>query len=309
MGISVNLYKKNFLIRFDKDPAIPYLSYKDYDGLNYKENHFTNSIGVRIYYFEYSYKVIKKKTVVFCPGIGPGHTAYLPEIESLCRDGYKVITLDYMGCGASDGDTLYSINEPTRDVIDLLNHLNLKEDLVLVGHSLGGYTTLNVMNLCPFIKQAVVISGFVDICSEMLTFLKIPALTYPIRDYEKEINPEFGSIDNWEYLKNTKDNILFIHSKDDPMVAFKVNTQKVIKLNNPSLEFFITDDKKHNPTYTVKAVNFMNDSINGYQKLLKQDKLKTLEERKEYFKDKPASKMTNQDLEVRNIILNYINNH
>ena len=32
-------------------------------------------------------------------------------------------------------------------------------------------------------------------------------------------------------------------------------------------------------------------------------------ERKEYFKDKPASKMTDQDLEVRNVILNYINNH
>ena len=43
MSISVNLYKKNFLIRFDKDPAIPYLSYKDYKDLNYKENHFTNS--------------------------------------------------------------------------------------------------------------------------------------------------------------------------------------------------------------------------------------------------------------------------
>ena len=94
MGL-IKLYKDNFLIRFDKDPAIPYYSYQDFPNLHYEENSFANSLGIKVCYFTYSYDGYdKNKTILFCPGIGPGHTAYLSEIELLCKAGYKVITLD-----------------------------------------------------------------------------------------------------------------------------------------------------------------------------------------------------------------------
>ena len=34
MGLVVNLYKKYFVRRFDKEPGVPYYSYTDFPGLN-----------------------------------------------------------------------------------------------------------------------------------------------------------------------------------------------------------------------------------------------------------------------------------
>ena len=306
MGL-IKLYKDNFLIRFDKDPAIPYYSYQDFPNLHYEENSFTNSLGIKIYYFVYSYDGYdKNKTILFCPGIGPGHTAYLSEIELLCKSGYKVIALDYTGCGASEGKTLSSINQPTKDVIELLNLLNLKEEIILVGHSLGGYTSLNVINKTPSIKKAVIISGFVDIASEMLGFVKLHILAHVFKRYENKLNPKFKKLNNWKYLKKSNDELLFIHSTDDPMVSFKYNTNKVMKIKNEHLHFHICENKKHNPQYSYEALDYMNTSIGGYNSLIASSELKTLEERKQYFADKPIGKMTAQDEKVWHIILDFI---
>ena len=117
MGIITNGYKKSFLIRYDKDPAIPYFSVEDFPGMKVDARTFNNSHGDTIHYFFYSYDEPKSNIVVlFLPGMGPGHTAYFAEIDALCKAGYKVLTLDYTGCGESSGETMYSVNAPTRDV-------------------------------------------------------------------------------------------------------------------------------------------------------------------------------------------------
>ena len=191
--------------------------------------------------------------------------------------------------------------------MELLSLLKLKEEVVLVGHSLGGYTSLNVIHLELFIKKAVIISGFVDITNEMLGFVGgIHILANVIKRYENKLNPDFKKLNNWKYLKETKDNIFFLHSKDDPMVSYKYNTAKVMKLNNPHLSFDICEGKKHNPNYSLEGLDFMNMAIGGYNSLLAKGELKTLEEKKQYFADKPISKMTAQDEVVWKKILGFI---
>lgn len=307
MGLIVKLYKDNFIQRFDVDGAVPYYSASDFKGLNFEENIFNNSLGIEIHYYFYSYENYKKdKLIIFCPGIGPGHTAYLAEIELLCKAGYRVLTLDYTGCGASKGETLLSVNEPTRDVIELINLLHINEEIILVGHSLGAYTSLNVINLLPKINKAVIISGFVNVSDELMGFVKLRFLANIVKREEKKYDPEYGNINNWKYLKNTEDKILFIHSTDDKMVNFKYNTKKVMKLNNPNFSFKIVEGKKHNPNYSYDALKTMNEWMGGYYSLINQGELKTLEERKNYFLDKPISKMTEQDEEIWELILNFI---
>ena len=44
MGALLERYKKEFVPRFDKDGITPYLSYKDFENLNYFEGKFKNSI-------------------------------------------------------------------------------------------------------------------------------------------------------------------------------------------------------------------------------------------------------------------------
>ena len=306
MGL-IKLYNDNFLQRLDKDPAIPYYSYQDFPGIDYETNSFTNSLGVKLNYFFYSYPGYNKdKIIFFCPGLEPGHTAYLTEIELLCKSGYKVLTMDYTGCGSSEGEKLPAINRPTLDVIELLEHLKLKEKIILIGHSLGGYTSLNVINKTPFIKKAVIISGFIDIASEMMGFVKLRILANVFKRYENKLNPEFKKVNNWKYLKKTEDDLLFFHSKDDSMVKYKYNAGKVAKIKNPHIKCYIYEGKKHNPNYSKEGLDFMNMTMGGYYQLLRDGQLQTLEERKEYFSDKPIGKMTAQDKDVWKIILDFI---
>lgn len=306
MGL-IKLYKDNFLQRQDKDPAIPYYSHNDFPNLMYEENSFTNSLGIKLNYFFYSYKGYDpNKIVFFCHGLEPGHTAYLTEIELLCKSGYKVLTMDYTGCGSSEGETLPSINRPAKDVIELLDYLKLKEKIVLIGHSLGGYTALTVINQTPSIKKAVIISGFVTIASEMLGFVKLHILANVFQRYENKLNPDYKKVNNWKYLKKTNDNILFFHSTDDTMVKYKYNTGKVAKIKNPCLRIYTYEGKKHNPNYSKEGLEYMNMAMGGYFQSLRNGELTTLEERKQYFADKPIGKMTDQDKDVWNIILDFI---
>ena len=307
MGAITKMYKDNFIQRFDKDDGIPYYSANDFPNLTCEEKIFNNSLGIEIHYFFYYYSDYKKdKIVVFCPGIGPGHTAYLAEIDYLCKAGYRVLTLDYTGCGASKGETLLSINEPTRDVVELLNNLHFNEEIVIVGHSLGAYTSLNVINLLPIIKRGVIISGFVSLKAELLGFMKIGLLTIGPRNFEKKVNKEYAFINNWKYLKTTTDKLLFIHSKDDQMVNFKHNTNKVMKIKNPNLSFKIVEGKKHNPNYSMDAIKNMNNWIGEYYYKIRQGELKTLEEKQNFFVDKPLTKMTEQDPEIMDLVLDFI---
>lgn len=204
MNFVISIYKKNFLKRFDRDENIPYYSAEDFPGLICERGEFQNSYNITIKYFTYSYENPKEdKLILFCPGMGPGHSAYLAEIETLCKAGYKVLTLDYTGCGESGGSTMPSVNAPTRDATELLNLLN-PHSVIPVGHSLGGYTALNLINQNPEITKAVIISGFVSISDELMGYVKLRPLADIVRRFEKKQNPDFKD-DNKTYIKTTTD--------------------------------------------------------------------------------------------------------
>ncbi len=307
MGFVVNQYQKNFLQRFDKDVAIPYFSPADFPGLFCEESSFHNTEGIKIRYFIYRYEEFDPgKLILFCPGIGPGHTAYLAEIETICRAGYRVLTLDYIGCGASDGERLFSVNAPTRDALELLSRLRPQEEVIPVGHSLGGYTALNLARLSPTIKRAVILSGFISIADEMMGFVKFRLLANRVKRFEQKLDPRYGSPDNRSYLASTTDDILWIHSTDDPMVNYKYNAGRLSKMQNPHLRLITVEQKKHNPQYAPDALRTMNDWIGTYNRLVQENKLATVEARKAYFADKPIRQMTAQDPAIWEEILRFI---
>ncbi len=307
MGFITKLYEKNFLQRFDKDEAIPYYCADDYPGLVCEEGSFKNSADVVIRYFTYYYEGYdRSRLVLFCPGIGPGHTAYLAEIETVCRAGYRVLTLDYTGCGASGGERLSSANAPTRDAVELLDLLAPSEEIILVGHSLGGYTALNVANLRADVRRAVIISGFVSIADEMMGFVKLRPLANRVKRFEKKLDPRYGAIDNRAYLKTTNDRILWIHSTDDPIVNYRYNAGQVLKIGNPNVRVVTAEGKKHNPQYSEEALRTMNSWMGGYERLVREKQLDTPEARKAYFADKPIGRMTEQDPAVFDEILRFI---
>ena len=320
MGKIRQIYLESFIQRFDKDGIIQYLTSDDFKDLKKEEYVFNNSINVKIHAFLYFYDGYREdKIILFCPGIGPGHCQYVREIELLASRGYLVLTLDYCGCGESGGDNLQSVNEPTRDVCDLLKELkNAKIDrisdlinyeILLIGHSLGAYTALNVINLTDYIKKGVIISGFLNITKEFmgLTRVPVPFIFRSIKKYEDEVNKEYNHLDNIKYLKNTNDKLLFIHSKDDTLVPFKSSTQYVMKhVKNNNIEFLLFDNRKHNPNYTLDALSYMNETFVSYNNMVRSGDLETLDDKVNYMKSKDIFKMTNQDKEVWDRIIKHL---
>ena len=307
MGLITDQYQKNFLQRFDKDEAIPYFSAADFPGLICTEGGFQNSAKVLVRYFIYHYSDYDPtRLILFCPGIGPGHTGYLAEIETLCRAGCRVLTLDYTGCGASGGERLPSVNRPTRDVMELLDRLGPQGEIIPMGHSLGGYTVLNVAHLTPFVTRAVILSGFISISDEMMGYVKLRPLADCVKRFERKLDPFYGALDNRRYLAATKNKLLWFHSTDDPMVNYKHNAGRALKLGNPNVRIVTMEGKKHNPQYSREALETMNAWIGEYQRLIGAQKLTTLEEKRAYFADKPIGAMTAQDPAVYEQILAFI---
>jgi dipeptidyl aminopeptidase/acylaminoacyl peptidase len=307
MGIVANKYKKTLVHRFDKEVGIPYYSFNDFPGLKQICFTFNNSRGIEIHYFFYYYENFKKdKIILFCPGIGPGHTAYLREIELLAKQGYKVLTLDYTGCGESKGELLGSLNMPTLDAVDLLNKLSSIEEIIVMGHSLGGYTALNLVHLRDEISKAVIMSGFVSVKKLMEEYLHSKLVANLINKYELKTVPEYAQIDNFEYLKNTKDRLLVIQSEDDTIVPYRAALKIVEDANNPMIKTIKVNGRKHNPNYTDEAVKYMTETFRQFGELIKTKKIKTDEDKINYFKNVSLEKLTEQDLKMFDEIFKFI---
>ena len=304
MGILTNIYKKSFLKRYDADEAIPYHGCADFPGLICEDGSFRNSSGVTIRYFFFFYEGYREnKLILFCPGMGAGHIEYYAEVEALCRAGWRVLTLDYTGCGESGGERLPSCNAPAKDAAELLDHLKPQEEIIPVGHSLGGYTALNLARLLPEVRRAVIISGFVSISDELMGVVKLRPIADRIKHYEKKLDPRLGSADNRAYLASTQDRLLWIHSTDDPVVNYKYNAGQVLQIGNPYVKVVTVEHKKHTPHYSAEAIQKMNAWMGGYYRLCKEKKLNTLAEKQAFFADKPIGQMTEQDPAVYGEIL------
>lgn len=315
----IEKYNTSFFIRYDKDGIIPFLSAADFPGLIQEKGEFTNSKGNIIRYFIYYYPKTKEgKKLLFLPGAGPGHTAYMTEIEYFCKAGFKVYTLDYSGTGESGGDNIVSFTQPTIDTDELLDVLNLGP-IEIAGHSLGSYTTLNLMMKHYEIKRAVFMSGFISVWAFAKQLLcsvpEINALNCGTAE-EKQLFEEvlseivkneseaafpFKPLVIPEFLKKTDDTLLFIQSEDDPIVNYE-DSVGYIKNNikNPNFSFIIEKGKKHNPNYTVEALNYMNNTF------VKLNTVSGREEKIKFMKDKSAKLMTVQDEKVMGKVVKFL---
>ncbi len=299
MGLISTLYRNKFVCRYDREIGVPYHSHFDFKGLKQEEYHFINSRGVDIRYFYYYYENYNQdKLILFLHGLGPGHCCYLAEIEQMAKRGYKVLTLDYTGCDYSGGERLESVNMPTKDTMELLDLLKIKQPIVLMGHSMGAYTALNLIHIRDDIDQAVILSGFLSIPIEIKALLKKNFFVRRILKYEKKTIPEYYDLNNLEFLKNTSKKLFFIHSDNDVMVPISTSFEKVEELNNPNITCLKVTGRKHNPNYTDAATKYMDEVFGTYNYLLKKKKIITKQQRIDYFKDVSLDRLVEQDEKI-----------
>lgn len=97
-------------------------------------------------------------TVVMLHGIGGGHLAFAPQVETLAGAGYRAVAWDMPGYGRSAPIEPYTFKGLAQSCIDLIDALQC-ENVVLVGHSMGGMVAQEVVARRPDKVNRLVLAG------------------------------------------------------------------------------------------------------------------------------------------------------
>lgn len=303
-------YKKNFIIRYDYESYLKYFSSKDFDGLKAEKISFKSIHGDilkgNIYYYD-GYD--KDKLIVFVHGIGPGHLSYMREIEYLCKNNFRVLAYDMTGTGMSDGDTIYGLSEALADLDYALDYVWSSEELKnleisVIGHSLGAYASLNIAYYKPNIKNIVAISGFESLSTLANSF---GVKNDELLNYEKSVNPGYAISLGIEAIDAYKGNMLIIHSNDDNMVNPIVGINYIKELTaNKNVKYLLVDSKGHNPNYKETAVMYMASTMKDFNTKVQTGLIKTEQEKIKYFQNVDFYKMTEQDENIFSQIIDIL---
>lgn len=311
----VNTFKKMMYTRCDNFGLAYYFSANDFPGLNKTPHKFKSSKGHMLQGYIYNYdNPIENKVVVFDHGFGGGHESYMKEIEKLCHAGFKVFAYDHTGCMESEGETPNGMAQSLCDLNDCIENIkyNLFKDcdIYVMGHSWGGFSTLNISGIHPEIKKVVVMSGFVSVDLIINDFFNggLKAYRKAIMKLETESNPYFVRFNGVDSLKKSDCDALLIYSNNDTLV--KEKTQYQILYNElkdrPNIKLVLLNNKGHNPNYTEDAVKYLNEYTTLKTKLLKKKKLNTPKKRNDFVNSFDWNKMTQQDEEVWNQIIEHL---
>ena len=303
MSFLEKIYSDTLFVRHDDDGSIFYFSAEDFPGLKKEAYSFVSKAGNRLNGYFYSYDGYDEgRIVVFDHGMGTGHRAYLKEIEMLARHGYRVYSYDHTGCTESEGKSIMGFSGSLADLDSCIS--SIKTDfpgnvLSVVGHSWGGFSTLNISAYHKDTKHIVAMSGFVSV-KEMQKQV-IPFILRPFvkRLYalEERANPDYVSSSAISALSETNARVLIIHSVDDKTVSFKKHFMRMKNAlsGRENIRFLELSGKDHNPNYTGDAVKYKNEFFKTYTAKRKAGELSSDEAKASFKASFDWVRMTEQD--------------
>jgi pimeloyl-ACP methyl ester carboxylesterase len=310
----VNSYKGMMHTRCDDTETVYYFSADDFQGLYKEEYTFTAKAGHTLKGYFYRYDNCKEgRLIVFDHGFGGGHRAYMKEIEKLCRHGYLVFSYDHTGCMESGGDSPNGLAQSLCDLNDCITAIKADErfaamDISVMGHSWGAFSTLNIAALYPEISHIVAMCGFVSVEEMMKTFFAGPLKGYrrAVLELERESNPDFFGFNAVKSLSDSNVKALLIYSEDDALCRrTHYDILKEGLAGKENVRFLLVKNKGHNPNYTEEAVKLLGEFSKARAKLLKKKNL-SAEEKKRFVESFDWDKMTVQDEEIWNKILEHL---
>lgn len=299
------IYNSFIFARCDDKGTAYYFSAKDFDSLTAEPYIFEGNKGQKLCGNFYYYKNFNPdRIIVFDHGMGGGHLSYMREIEELARRGYKVFAYDHTGCMKSEGENTVGFTQSLADLDCALKTLKADEKykskaFAVIGHSWGGYSTLNISAFHPDLTHVIVLSGPASV--EKITEQFGP-LKNSIRQIEKQANPEYADCDGVKSLKNSKAKALLVYSDNDKMVNKEQHFDylKSGLADRENTFFHLENGKDHNPNYTADAVKYLGEYLAALNK--KKKELRTPEQKKAFVDSFDWWRMTAQDEKVWNRI-------
>ena len=101
-------------------------------------------------------------TVLMLHGIGGGHLAFAPQVETLASSGYRAVAWDMPGYGRSAPIEPYTFKGLAQSCIALIEALMQAKGggtVVLLGHSMGGMVAQEVVARRPELVSKLILCG------------------------------------------------------------------------------------------------------------------------------------------------------
>ncbi len=309
-----NLYKKKMLRRHDPDGSVFYFSPADFEGLKVEPFELVGNEGQKLQGYFYSINnTHPEKLVIFEHGMGCGHRAYMQEIMTIVNAGYLVFAYDHTGTCESEGEHIGGFSQSLADLDAVVTTL-LKTDrckglrLSVIGHSWGGFSTMNIAAFHPEITHIVALSGYISVRGLIEgIFGRLRGCARKIFAEELSTFGVYALADARLSLYQTRAKALIISSKDDNVVPISyLRTLKKALAGRENISFLELDGKRHNPTYTVDAVDYKDAFFAELTKRRKKKLLSTDEAKREFVASYDFVRMTAQDPDVWDTILSFI---
>lgn len=301
------LHTKLFGRRYTPDPLIRYYTREEF-GLSAAAVEFPcGKYSLKGFIYSYD-NALTDKLIVFAHGMWSSTRAYMQDIEYLCRKGYRVLGFDYTGTDLSEGKRLKGLAQGVRSLSAALNYIQSQPEyhnvkIYVVGHSWGGFSTLNVVKYHPEVEGIVALAPFVSIPKVLKGML--PKGLYWMIPFVLAVEfihcGKTAFVNAQRSLRSYPGKVLIIHSEDDPMVSYAYNTAELKKkCLNPRISYYITAGKRHNPQYTAEAVQALQEYSLRLQGLSPQ-------EAEEFKKNTDYHELGRLDCEVMDRIVDFIN--
>ena len=316
MNLMEKMYRSNLYIRNDNPNGVFYFTAADFPGLHAQGFDFKSQMGhdLRGWFYYYD-NPIPGRLVVFDHGMGNGHRAYMREIERLAKAGFLVYSYDHTGCMRSGGENTNGFAQSLADLDDCMKTLKAEPALkdrkiAVMGHSWGGFSTMNITALHPEITHVVSMSGFVSVEWMIHQIMAGPLKIFRKTMFalERSSNPDYVDFDAIQSLHKTNAKVLLIASADDQVVqkAHHFDMLQRELSDRENIHFLVTEQKGHNPSYTCDAVAYKDAFFAQFQKLVKKKKLETSAQQQAFMSSFDWWRMTEQDEAVWNPILSHL---
>ena len=299
------MYRSNLFIRNDNAHGIFYFGPEDFPGLIAHPYEFPAKAGHTLKGYFYHYEdPVPGRLIVFDHGMGNGHRAYMREIERLAREGFLVFSYDHTGCMASGGESTNGFGQSLSDLDDCITALKKtdrvkRRRIAVVGHSWGGFSTLNIAAFYPDISHVISMSGFVSIPIMLQQTFKGILKPYweSILELEHRANPEYTYLDARKSIWFSDCNYLLIYSADDKVVRKNPHYDMLFNCfaRRYNVKLLLVEGKGHSPNYTKEAVALKDAFFKDFQKAVKKKKLETKQQQQEFMSRYDWKAMTEQD--------------
>jgi len=224
-----------------------------------------------------------KGLIVLAHGLGGGADDYLPQIMFFVNHGYQVLGYNCTGSYESEGKSTIGFSQAVIDLDAALNYVEQEDslntlDVLLFGHSWGGFAGTNILNYDHDITAVVSVAGV----NSAKTFVE--NVMVDMLGWYGHLEKPFLSI-HQHYLfgnkyKMTAVNginksdvpVLIIHGKSDDVVAYdrdSIIAQKA-KITNEKVEYITTTGIHggHSDLFRSEAsINYINGVNETYLEL------------------------------------------